>query len=38
MQVERMRPRRVMALMRPRLEEIAPIARRRLRLLRARTS
>jgi len=38
MQVERMRPRRMMALMRPRLEEIAPIARRRLRLLRARTS
>jgi len=38
MQVERMRPRRVMALMRPRLEEIGPIARRRLRLLRARTS
>jgi ceramide glucosyltransferase len=38
MQVERMRPRRMMALMRPRLEEIAPMARRRLRLLRARTS
>jgi len=38
MQVERMRRRRMMALMRPRLEDIAPIARRRLRLLRARTS
>jgi ceramide glucosyltransferase len=38
MQVERMRPRRMMALMRPRLNEIAPITRRRFRSLRARTS
>jgi ceramide glucosyltransferase len=38
MQVERMRPRRMMALMRPRLNQIAPIARRRLRSQRARTS
>ena len=38
MQVERMRPRRVMAQMRPRLAEIAPSARRRLRSLRERMS
>jgi ceramide glucosyltransferase len=38
MQVERMRPRRMMALMRPRLEEIAPVARQRLRSLRTRVS
>ena len=38
MQVERMRPRRMMALMRPRLSDIAPMTRRRLRLLRARMS
>jgi hypothetical protein len=33
-----MRPRRMMALMRPRLEEIAPVARQRLRSLRTRVS
>ena len=38
MQVERMRRRRMMALMRPRLEEIAPVARQRLRSLRTRVS
>ena len=38
MQVEHMRPRRVMAQMRPRLAEIAPVARRRLRSLRERMS
>ncbi len=40
MQVERvrMRPRRMMARMRPRLTQIAPVARRRLRSLRARIS
>jgi ceramide glucosyltransferase len=38
MQVERMRPRGMMALVRPRLNEIAPVARRRLRALRARMS
>jgi ceramide glucosyltransferase len=38
MQVERMRPRRMMALVRPRFAEVAPIARRRLRSLRARMS
>jgi ceramide glucosyltransferase len=38
MQVERMRPRGMMALVRPRLHEIAPVARRRLRALRARMS
>ena len=38
MQVERMRPRRVMALVRPRFAEFAPVARRRLRSLRERMS
>jgi ceramide glucosyltransferase len=38
MQVERMRPRGMMALLRPRLTELAPVARRRLRSLRARMS
>jgi ceramide glucosyltransferase len=38
MQVERMRPRGMMALVRPRLTELAPVARRRLRSLRARMS
>jgi ceramide glucosyltransferase len=38
MQVERLRPRGMMALMRPRLTELAPVARRRLRLLRERMS
>jgi hypothetical protein len=38
MQVERMRPRRVMARMRPRFAELAPVARRRLRSLRERMS
>jgi ceramide glucosyltransferase len=36
MQVERLRPRGVMALRRPRLEALAPVTRRRLRALRAR--
>jgi hypothetical protein len=35
MQVERMRPRRVVAEMRPRLQEFAQGGRRRLRTLRA---
>ena len=38
MQVERMRPRGVMASMRPRLNSLAPVARRRLRSLRERMS
>jgi len=38
MQVERMRPRGVMASVRPRFAEIAPVARRRLRSLRERMS
>ena len=38
MQVERTGPRRMMALVRPRFAEVAPIARRRLRSLRARMS
>jgi len=38
MQVEHMRPRRMMALVRPRLIELAPRARQRLRSLRARMS
>jgi len=38
MQVERMRPRRMMALMRPRMQEIAQGSRRRLRALCARVS
>jgi ceramide glucosyltransferase len=38
MQVERMRPAGVMALVGPRFAEVAPIARRRLRSLRARMS
>ncbi len=38
MQVERLRPRRVMARVRPRLNELAPVARRRLRSLRERMS
>jgi ceramide glucosyltransferase len=38
MQVERLRPRGMMALVRPRLNEIAPGARRRLRSLRERMS
>jgi ceramide glucosyltransferase len=38
MQVEHMRPRRMMALVRPRFAEVAPTARRRLRSLRARMS
>jgi ceramide glucosyltransferase len=38
MQVERMRPRRVMAKVRPHFAEFAPVARRRLRSLRERMS
>jgi ceramide glucosyltransferase len=38
MQVERLRPRGVMARVRPRLNELAPVARRRLRSLRERMS
>jgi ceramide glucosyltransferase len=38
MQVERLRPRRVMGRVRPRLNELAPVARRRLRSLRKRMS
>jgi hypothetical protein len=38
MQVERLRPRGKMALVRPRLNELAPVARKRLRSLRARMS
>ncbi len=38
MQVERLRPRRVMARVPPRLNELAPVARRRLRSLRERMS
>ena len=38
MRVERMRPRRMMALMRPRMQEIAQESRRRLRALRPRAS
>ncbi|HML08462.1 MAG TPA: ceramide glucosyltransferase [Xanthobacteraceae bacterium] len=38
MQVERMRPRRMMAQVRPRLQEVAAGSRRRLRSLRARVS
>jgi ceramide glucosyltransferase len=38
MRVERPRPRRMMALMRPRLATLAPVARRRLRSLRERMS
>jgi ceramide glucosyltransferase len=38
MQVERVQPRRMMARVRPRFAEVAPIARRRLRSLRARMS
>jgi ceramide glucosyltransferase len=38
MQVERMRPRGMMALVRPRFAEVGPIARRRLRSLRGRMS
>ena len=38
MQVERMQPRRMMARVRPRFAEVAPITRRRLRSLRARMS
>ncbi len=38
MQVEHMRPRRMMALMRPRMQEFAQGSRRRLRALRARAS
>jgi ceramide glucosyltransferase len=38
MQVERMRPRRMMALVRPRVQELAQGGRRRLRSLRARAS
>jgi ceramide glucosyltransferase len=38
MQVERLRPRGMMALVRPRLNELAPVARKRLRSLRARMS
>jgi ceramide glucosyltransferase len=38
MQVERMRPRRMVAHMRPRLQEIAKSSRRRLRALRVRAS
>ena len=38
MQVERMRPRRMMARVRPRLREVAAGSRRRLRALRARAS
>ena len=38
MQVERMQPRRMMARVRPRLQEVADGSRRRLRSLRARVS
>jgi ceramide glucosyltransferase len=38
MQVGRLRPRGMMALVRPRLNELAPVARKRLRSLRARMS
>jgi len=38
MQVERMRPRRMLARVRPRLQEVAAGSRRRLRALRARES
>ncbi len=38
MQVERLRPRGMMALVRPRLGELAPVARRHLRALRAKMS
>jgi ceramide glucosyltransferase len=38
MQVERLRPRRFIALVQPRLNELAPVARRRLRSLRERMS
>ncbi|MGD0332227.1 MAG: ceramide glucosyltransferase [Xanthobacteraceae bacterium] len=38
MQVERMQPRGMMALMRPKLAELVPVARRRLRARRARMS
>ena len=38
MQVERMRPRRMMARVRPRVQEVAAGSRRRLRSLRARLS
>ena len=38
MQVERLRPRGMMARVRPRLNELAPVARRRLRSLRERMS
>jgi ceramide glucosyltransferase len=38
MQVERLRPRRIIALVQPRLSELAPVARRRLRSLRERMS
>ena len=38
MQVERLRPRRMIALVQPRLSELAPVARRRLRSLRERMS
>jgi ceramide glucosyltransferase len=38
MRVERPRPRQIMALVRPRLATLAPVARRRLRLLRERMS
>lgn len=38
MQVERMRPRGVMALMRPRMHELSQGSRRRFRSLRARSS
>jgi ceramide glucosyltransferase len=38
MQVERLRPRRMIALVQPRLNELAPVARQRLRSLRDRMS
>ena len=38
MQVERLRPRGMMARVRPRLNELAPVARQRLRSLRERMS
>jgi hypothetical protein len=38
MQVERLRPRRMIALVQPRLNELAPAARRRMRSLRERMS
>jgi len=38
MQVERMRPHGMIARVRPRLVELAPVARRRLRSLRERMS